>query len=46
MFLLYDLNYLAAICGIIWAIIVAISISTTGKRFYKQSVARDWKKET
>lgn len=46
MFLLYDLIYLATICGIIWATLVAISINTTGKRFYKQSVARNWKKET
>jgi hypothetical protein len=44
MFLLYDLFYLAVISGIIWAILVAISISTTVKRFYKQSVARNWKK--
>jgi hypothetical protein len=44
MFLLYDLNYLAAISGIIWAILVVISITTTGKRFYKQSVTRYWKK--
>jgi len=46
MFLLYDLIYLATICGTIWATLVAISINTTGKRFYKQSVARNWKKET
>ena len=46
MFLLYDLIYLAVISGIIWATLVAVSINTTGKRFYKQSVARNWKKET
>ena len=46
MFLLYNLIYLAAVSGIIWAILVTISISTTVKRFYKQSVARNWKKET
>ena len=42
MFLLYDLIYLATICGVIWAILVVISINSTGKRFYKQSVARYW----
>jgi len=46
MFLLYDLNYLAMICGVIWATLVVISVNTTGKRFYRQSVARNWKKET
>ena len=46
MFLLYDLNYLAVISGIIWAILVAVSINTTGKRFYEQSFGRNWKKES
>jgi hypothetical protein len=46
MFLLYDLFYLAVISGIIWATLVAISINTTVKRFYKQSIMRRWKKET
>jgi hypothetical protein len=45
-FLLYDLNYLAMICGVIWATLVVISVNTTGKRFHRQSVARNWKKET
>jgi hypothetical protein len=35
MFLRYDLIYLAAICGIIWATLVAISITTIVKSFYK-----------
>jgi hypothetical protein len=46
MFVLYDLFYLAAISGIIWATLVAISISTTAKRFYKQAVTRNWKKDS
>jgi hypothetical protein len=46
MFLLFDLVYLAAISAIIWAIIVIISINSTAKRFYKQSVNRYWKKTT
>jgi hypothetical protein len=46
LFLLYDLFFLAVISGIIWAILVVISINTTAKRFYKQSVTRNWKKDT
>jgi hypothetical protein len=45
LFLLYDLFYLALISGIIWAILVALSINTTVKRFYKQSIARNWEKD-
>jgi hypothetical protein len=45
LFLLYDLFYLAVISGIIWAILVALSIITTVRRFYKQSIARNWKKD-
>lgn len=45
MFLLFDLFYLAVVSGIIWAIIVVISINSTVKRFYKQSIKRHWKKE-
>jgi hypothetical protein len=44
MFLLYDLFYLAVISGTIWATLVIVSINTTAKRFYKQSIARYWKK--
>jgi hypothetical protein len=43
LFLLYDLFYLAVISGIIWATLVVLSINTTVKRFYKQSIARNWK---
>jgi hypothetical protein len=46
LFLLYDLSYLAVISGFIWVTIVVISINTTVKRFYKQSIVRNWKKET
>jgi hypothetical protein len=45
MFLLFDLYHLALVSGVIWSFIVAYSISTTVKRFYKQSVKRNWKKE-
>jgi len=45
MFLLFDLLYLAVVSGIVWAIIVTISINSTVKRFYKQSIKRYWKKE-
>lgn len=45
LFLLYDLFYLAVISGIIWATLVALSINTTVKRFYKQSIARNWDKD-
>jgi hypothetical protein len=45
LFLLFDLFSLALVSGIIWAIIVVISINSTGKRFYRQSVSRNWKKE-
>jgi hypothetical protein len=46
MFLLFDLFNLALISGVIWSLIVAYSISTTVKRFYKQSVTRHWKKDS
>lgn len=46
MFLLFDLFYLAVVSGVIWAIIVVISINSTVKRFYQQSIKRYWKKES
>jgi hypothetical protein len=46
MFLLFDLLYLAVISGVIWMLVVVASINSTGKRFYKQSVKRYWKRET
>jgi hypothetical protein len=45
MFLLFDLLYLAVISGVIWMLVVVASINSTGKRFYKQSVKRYWKRE-
>jgi hypothetical protein len=44
MFLLFGLNYLATISAVIWAIIIILSINSTAKRFYKQSVRRHWTK--
>ena len=46
MFLLFGLEYLAAISAVLWAIIVILSINSTAKRFYKQSVKRYWKKQS
>jgi hypothetical protein len=45
MFLLFDMLSLAEISGVIWTLVVIASIYSTGKRFYKQSVKRYWKKE-
>ena len=45
MFLLFDLLYLSLVSGLIWTVIVTLSISTTVKRFYKQSITRYWEKE-
>jgi hypothetical protein len=44
MFLLYQLFYLSIISGMLWSIIVLVSILSTGKRFFEQSVKRDWNK--
>jgi hypothetical protein len=44
MFLLFNLVFLAVISATIWAIIVVLSINFIAKRFYKQSVKREWKK--
>ena len=46
MFLLFDLFYLALVSGVIWTIIVIFSVTSTVKRFYRQSVTRYWKKES
>ena len=43
MFLLFNLVYLAIISAIIWTLVVIASINSTVKRFYRQSVKRDWK---
>ncbi len=42
MFLLYHLFYLSLIAGAIWAIIVLLSLSLTGKRFFRQAKERNW----
>jgi hypothetical protein len=45
MFLLFDLSKLSLISGVIWAIVVILSLATTGRRFIRQARARDWKKQ-
>jgi hypothetical protein len=45
MLLLSGLFYLSLISGVIWVAIVSLSINSTVKRFYKQSITRYWKKE-
>jgi hypothetical protein len=42
MFFLYHLIYLSVISGIIWFIIVLLNILSTGRRFFKQAIKRDW----
>jgi hypothetical protein len=42
MFLLFHLVYLSLISGMIWAIIVLLSILSTGKRFFEQAKKRNW----
>ncbi len=42
MFLLFHLVYLSLISGMIWAIIVLLSIFSTAKRFYEQAKKRNW----
>ncbi len=44
MFLLFNLLYLAAISAAIWACFVVASLTSTVRRFYKQSVERPWPK--
>ncbi len=45
MFLLFNLVYLAAVSGMIWALFVAASLNSTVRRFYKQSLERPWPKD-
>lgn len=45
MFLLFGLFNLSLISGVIWAVVVILSLATTVKRFVQQSVARDWGEE-
>lgn len=45
MLLLSGLFTLSLISAVIWAVIVILSINSTVKRFYKQSITRYWKKE-
>ena len=45
MFLLFGLFNLSIVAGVIWAIVVILSLATTVKRFVQQSVARDWGEE-
>jgi len=42
MFLLYHLSYLAIISGIIWFMIILISIVSTVRRFFEQALKRNW----
>jgi hypothetical protein len=44
MFLLFGLINLSLISGVIWAVVVIVSIATTVRRFYQQAAARDWRK--
>jgi polyferredoxin len=45
MFLLFGLFNLSVVAGVIWAIVVILSLTTTVRRFVQQSVARDWGEE-
>jgi hypothetical protein len=42
MFSLFHLIYLSIISGVVWLVIVLISISTTAKRFFDQAKKRSW----
>lgn len=44
MFLLFNLVYLAMISAVIWVLVVIASINSTVRRFYQQSVSRNWGK--
>jgi len=44
-FSLFRLFYLSLISGIIWILVVILSLNTTVKRFIRQSVARNWGEE-
>lgn len=45
MFLLFGLFYLSLVSGVIWTVIVILSLGSTAKRFYKQSITRYWGKD-
>ena len=45
MFFIFNLVVLALISGLAWIIFVMISVLTTVRRFYNQSITRYWKKE-
>jgi len=45
MFLLFDLIYLAVISAAVWIVVVIMSVNSTVKRFYKQSIVRYWPKK-
>ena len=44
-FSLFSLFYLSLISGIIWILVVILSLTTTVKRFIRQSVTRNWGEE-
>jgi hypothetical protein len=46
MFLLFDLFNLSLISGVIWAIVVVLSLATTVRRFIRQAKAREWRKQS
>jgi hypothetical protein len=46
MFSLFNLASLTIISGVLWLIIVIISILTTGRRFFNQAKKRDWGSDT
>jgi hypothetical protein len=46
MFLLFDLPNLSLISGVIWALVVILSLATTVKRFIEQAKARAWTKQS
>jgi len=45
MFFIFNLIVLAIVSGVVWIIFVMISVLTTVRRFYNQSITRYWKKE-
>jgi len=45
MFLLFGLNYLALVSGLIWVFVIILSLLTTVKRFVQQAKTREWGKK-
>jgi hypothetical protein len=45
MFLLFGLFNLSLVSGVIWAIVVILSLATTARRFIRQAKERDWRKQ-